>query len=82
VPYVFNSFLPLTCVVRTAADLASLIARIRAEAAAMDLSLPRSRTASARLPAIARSAGAKPNTIAATHAAPAVYLRPARQARL
>jgi hypothetical protein len=36
VPYVFSSFLPLTYVVRTAADPASLVARIRAEAAAMD----------------------------------------------
>jgi putative ABC transport system permease protein len=40
VPYVFNSFLPLTYVVRTAADPASLIARIRAEAAAMDADVP------------------------------------------
>ena len=40
VPYVFNSFLPLTYVVRTAADPASLIARIRAEAAAMDPDVP------------------------------------------
>src|SRR5262245_36208882 len=40
VPYVFNSFLPLTCVVRTAADPASLIARIRAEATAMDKDVP------------------------------------------
>ncbi len=40
VPYVFNSFLPLTYVVRTAADPASLIARIRAEAAAMDKDVP------------------------------------------
>jgi putative ABC transport system permease protein len=39
-PYVFNSFLPLTYVVRTAADPASLIARIRAEAAAMDPEVP------------------------------------------
>ena len=36
----FNSFLPLTYVVRTAADPASLIARIRAEAAAMDPDVP------------------------------------------
>ncbi len=40
VPYVFFSFLPLTYVVRTAADPASLIARIRAEAAAMDPDVP------------------------------------------
>ena len=40
VPYIFNSFLPLTYVVRTAADPASLIARIRAEAAAMDPDVP------------------------------------------
>jgi putative ABC transport system permease protein len=40
VPYVFNSFLPLTYVVRTAGDPASLIARIRAEAAAMDPDVP------------------------------------------
>jgi putative ABC transport system permease protein len=40
VPYVFNSFLPLTYVVRTAANPASLIARIRAEAAAMDRDVP------------------------------------------
>jgi putative ABC transport system permease protein len=40
VPYVFNSFLPLTYVVRTAADPTSLIARIRAEAAAMDRDVP------------------------------------------
>jgi len=40
IPYVFNSFLPLTYVVRTAADPASLIARIRAEAAAMDPDVP------------------------------------------
>jgi putative ABC transport system permease protein len=40
VPYVFNSFLPLTYVVRTAADPASLIARIRAEASAMDPDVP------------------------------------------
>jgi hypothetical protein len=40
VPYVFNSFLPLTYVVRTAADPASLITRIRAEAAAMDPDVP------------------------------------------
>jgi putative ABC transport system permease protein len=40
VPYVFNSFLPLTYVVRTAADPASLIARIRTEAAAMDPDVP------------------------------------------
>ena len=37
------------------------------------VSLPRSRSASARLPPTARSAGARPNRIAATHAAPAVY---------
>jgi putative ABC transport system permease protein len=40
VPYVFFSFLPLTYVVRTAADPASLVARIRAEAAAMDPDVP------------------------------------------
>jgi putative ABC transport system permease protein len=40
VPYVFFSFLPLTYVVRTAADPASLIARIRAEAAALDKDVP------------------------------------------
>jgi putative ABC transport system permease protein len=40
VPYVFFSFLPLTYTVRTAADPASLIARIRAEAAAMDQDVP------------------------------------------
>jgi putative ABC transport system permease protein len=40
VPYVFNSFLPLTYVVRTAADPASLIGRIRTEAAAMDPDVP------------------------------------------
>jgi putative ABC transport system permease protein len=40
VPYIFNSFLPLTYVVRTAADPTSLIARIRAEAAAMDPDVP------------------------------------------
>jgi putative ABC transport system permease protein len=40
VPYIFQSFLPLTYVVRTAADPASLIARIRAEAAAMDPDVP------------------------------------------
>ncbi len=40
VPYVFQAFLPLTYVVRTAADPASLIARIRAEAAAMDPDVP------------------------------------------
>jgi putative ABC transport system permease protein len=40
VPYVFNSFLPVTYVVRTAADPASLIGRIRAEAAAMDADVP------------------------------------------
>jgi putative ABC transport system permease protein len=40
VPYIFNSFLPMTYVVRTAADPASLIARIRAEAADMDPDVP------------------------------------------
>jgi putative ABC transport system permease protein len=40
VPYIFNSFLPLTYVVQTAADPAGLIARIRAEAAAMDPDVP------------------------------------------
>ena len=40
VPYVFFSFLPITYVVRTAADPASLIGRIRSEAAAMDPDVP------------------------------------------
>jgi putative ABC transport system permease protein len=40
VPYVLNAFLPLTYVVRTAADPASLVARIRTEAAAMDPDVP------------------------------------------
>jgi len=39
-PYVFNSFLPLTFVVRTAAAPASLIARIRTEVSAMDPNVP------------------------------------------
>ena len=39
-PVVFNSFLPLTSVLRTAVDPASVIARIRAEAAAMDPDVP------------------------------------------
>jgi hypothetical protein len=49
VPYVFNSFLPLTYVVRTAADPAILIARIRAEAAAMDPHVPYRRTFNTRV---------------------------------
>lgn len=40
VPFVFNSFLPLTYVVRTAADPSALIARVRAEAVAMDPDVP------------------------------------------
>ena len=40
VPYVFQAFLPLTFVVRTAADPASLIARIRSEVAALDPDVP------------------------------------------
>ncbi|NOT09909.1 MAG: ABC transporter permease [Gemmatimonadales bacterium] len=40
VPYVFSSFLPLTFVVRTAADPAGLIARIRAEVNALDRDVP------------------------------------------
>jgi predicted permease len=40
VPYVFQAFLPITFVVRTAADPASLIARIRAEVAALDRDVP------------------------------------------
>jgi putative ABC transport system permease protein len=40
VPYIFSSFLPLTYVVRTAGNPAGLIARIRAEAAAMDPDVP------------------------------------------
>jgi putative ABC transport system permease protein len=40
VPYVFNSFLPVTYVVRTATDPASLAPRIRDLAAAMDPDVP------------------------------------------
>jgi putative ABC transport system permease protein len=39
-PYVFSSFLPLTFVVRTAADPATLITQIRAEVTAMDPDVP------------------------------------------
>jgi putative ABC transport system permease protein len=39
-PYVFNSFLPLTFVVRAAADAASLIAPIRAQVTALDPEVP------------------------------------------
>jgi putative ABC transport system permease protein len=39
-PYVFSSFLPLTFVVRTAADPAGLISRIRAEVNALDRDVP------------------------------------------
>jgi putative ABC transport system permease protein len=39
-PYVFNSFLPLTFVVRTTAAPATLIARIRAEVGALDKDVP------------------------------------------
>ncbi|HET9276498.1 MAG TPA: ABC transporter permease [Gemmatimonadales bacterium] len=39
-PYVFQSFLPMTFVVRTATDPASLIARIRAEVTALDPNVP------------------------------------------
>jgi putative ABC transport system permease protein len=40
VPYVFSSFLPLTFVVRTAADPSTLIDRVRTEVAAMDPDVP------------------------------------------
>jgi putative ABC transport system permease protein len=40
VPYVFSAFLPLTFVVRTAADPADLIARIRTDVAALDPEVP------------------------------------------
>jgi putative ABC transport system permease protein len=40
VPYVFQAFLPMTFVVRTAADPASLISRIRTEVGAMDRDVP------------------------------------------
>ena len=40
VPYVFQAFLPITFVVRTAADPASLIPRIRAEVSALDRDVP------------------------------------------
>ncbi|HSE53250.1 MAG TPA: ABC transporter permease, partial [Gemmatimonadales bacterium] len=40
VPYVFQSFLPMTFVVRTSADPGSLIARIRTEVGAMDRDVP------------------------------------------
>jgi putative ABC transport system permease protein len=39
-PYVFSSFLPLTFVVRTAADPAGLLTRIRAEVNALDKDVP------------------------------------------
>ncbi len=39
-PYVFQSFLPLTFVVRTSADPASLLAPLRAEVAALDRDVP------------------------------------------
>ena len=39
-PYVFNSFLPVTFVVRTAANPASLIAQIRAAVSALDRDVP------------------------------------------
>ena len=39
-PYVFQAFLPLTFVVRTAADPASLIPRIRTEVSALDPDVP------------------------------------------
>ncbi len=50
---------------RTTSTLRSLLPRTP------PVSAPRSRSASARLPPTARSAGASPNTIAATHAAAA-----------
>jgi len=40
VPYVFQAFLPLTYVVRTAADPASLIPQIRSEVVALDPDVP------------------------------------------
>jgi len=40
VPYVFQAFLPMTYVVRTAADPAGLIPRIRAEVGALDRDVP------------------------------------------
>ncbi|HUF71247.1 MAG TPA: ABC transporter permease [Longimicrobiales bacterium] len=40
VPYIFSSFLPITYVVRTAADPASLLTQVRTEAAAMDPDVP------------------------------------------
>lgn len=40
VPYVFQAFLPITYVVRTAADPGSLIPRIRAEVTALDRDVP------------------------------------------
>lgn len=40
VPYVFQSFLPVTFTVRTAADPGSLIPRIRAEVTALDRDVP------------------------------------------
>ncbi len=40
VPYVFQSFLPLTFVVRTTADPAALVARIRTEVNAIDPDVP------------------------------------------
>ncbi len=40
VPYVFQAFLPVTFVVRTAAEPASLIPRIRTEVAALDPDVP------------------------------------------
>jgi predicted permease len=40
VPYVFNSFLPITFVVRTTADAASLVEQVRKEAAALDPDIP------------------------------------------
>jgi putative ABC transport system permease protein len=40
VPYIFTSFLPLTYVVRTAADPATLLTQVRTEAAAMDPDVP------------------------------------------
>ena len=40
VPFIFNSFLPLTYVVRTAAEPTSLVGQIREKAAAMDPDVP------------------------------------------
>ena len=40
VPYVFQAFLPITFVVRTAADPAGLISRIRTEVTALDRDVP------------------------------------------